>query len=124
MLIHCGVESGSQREIGILEEEGVNGAGEVSTLNRREKNNFHRHFKLEVECEAEGGILNYSQLIGLGDYTMYTFTNVVMKQNRLKGKTRSSEICRVVSHPLFPSFFICDIPRSHIHSSRDVVTSM
>lgn len=124
MLIHCGVESGSQREIGILEEEGVNGAGEVSTLNRREKNNFHRHFKLEVECEAEGGILNYSQLIGLGDYTMYTFTNIVMKQNRLKGKDKEFRNLQSSITSLFPSFFICDIPRSHIHSSRDVVTSM
>ena len=44
MLIRCGVESGSQREIGIPEEEGVNGAGEVSTWNRREKNNFKKHF--------------------------------------------------------------------------------
>ena len=79
MLTHCVVGSGSQREIGILEEGGVNGAGEVSTLNRRDRNNFKRHFYLEVEFETEGGILNYSQLIGLGNYidgdTLYQNSN-------------------------------------------------
>ena len=45
MLIdHCGVESDSQREIGVQEEEGVNGTGEASTLDRRGENNFKRHF--------------------------------------------------------------------------------
>lgn len=60
MLInHSGIESDSQREIGVL-EEGVNG------WRRREENDIKRHFKIEVEGERKGGILDYSQVIGLG----------------------------------------------------------